>query len=266
MAVPGREFALGLGRGSLAQTGVEIETPAPYAVLGETATMVRRLLAGETVRFGEYAELSDVFGLNPEARMHLRFEPRAPVRTYLGGYGPTALETAGHHMDGLLFGGWFLPLLKAGRVEGLVDRAQAAARSGDRDVDFRVLAGLNVAIAEEPQRAYAFARTHVSHAVVTLNRQLEAEELTRVGIDPGAIDRLEAAFDAGATVQEATELVTDAMVDAFFVVGDADDCVDQLREIDDRFAPPVDRVVFGKLGPDLERGVSALADDVLPAL
>ena len=89
---PGR-VVLGVGTGgSSAQTmGLKLEQVGRAATLEALATMVRRLLAGDSVRFetGVVGRLAWLDG-----------PPTIPI--YLAGSGPRMLETAGRHGDGAI--------------------------------------------------------------------------------------------------------------------------------------------------------------------
>ena len=54
----GREVSVGIGRGSIAQTGKEVSTPSPYSMLSETVTCVNQLLNGTKINFSDYPLLT----------------------------------------------------------------------------------------------------------------------------------------------------------------------------------------------------------------
>ena len=264
----GRELSIGLGRGSLSQTGKQVETPKPYRMLRETAQCLRTLLDGEEITFGDYPLLTSYFNLQPGTTLGMSVTPSSPVRFYVGGHGPTALTVGGKFMDGVVLGGYFIPLARSGMLEERLATADEAAREAGRERPPRRVAELNLSIAEDRDLARAFPKPYVTHMLVGMRRMgFSDASFTDLGIDPDRVDDIEAAFEEGATIHEAANLVSDAMVDATFVAGTPEECLDQLEELTATAARhDIDQLVFAKLGPDYELAIDRLAEDVIPAI
>lgn len=264
----GQELSIGIGRGSLSQTGAQVETPKPYRMLRETVECLRALLAGQQIRFGEYPLLTSYFNLQPETTLTMSVTPTSPVRFYIGGHGPTALTVGGKFMDGVVLGGYFLPLAQSGKLEERLTVADQAAREAGRDRSPRRVAELNLSIADDREVARAFPKPYITHMLIGMRHMgFSDSELSDLDIDPAVVDEIEAAFADGATIREASELVTDAMVEATFVAGTPEECLEQVHELADIAADhDIDQLVFAKLGPDYERAIDLLSEDVIPAL
>jgi hypothetical protein len=71
----------------------------------------------------------------------------------------------------------------------------------------------------------------------------------------------------GASNHALAELITDSMVDALFVAGDAGHCLEQLQQV----AAVVrehgfEQLMFSELGPDVDMGLRVLCDQIVPSL
>jgi len=123
-ALTGGRFTLGLGR-SAAWRWRTYGVPAPtLASMGDTAVILRRLWAGETVRYDGPA------GTFPELRLAQR-PAVAPPRLLLAAVGPRTLALAGSHFDGALLH----PFLTPDAVARSVASVRAGAASAGRDPD-----------------------------------------------------------------------------------------------------------------------------------
>ena len=123
-SLTGGRFRLGLGR-SAGWRWRMYGVPAPtLASLADTADILRRLWAGETVSY------SGAAGDFPELRLPQRPDA-APPPLLLAAVGPKTLELAGRHFDGVILH----PFLTPAAVSRSIERVRAAARAADRDAD-----------------------------------------------------------------------------------------------------------------------------------
>jgi len=260
----GREFGLGLARGNR-YTPSLVNTVKPLAMLQEVAQSIRRLLDGEAVRFADYPAVASYFNLKPEHPFKLTFAPRGPVHLYCGGNGPRALAIGGACMDGLIFGGTFQAVARAGhmaRLMGIAD--EAAAQSGRAPL--RKVAEIKLSVAQDGRAAREFAKHSVARRIVALREEgYSDDDYRRLEIEPDDITRLQKSeredreFDL--------RFVTDAMVDALFVTGSPDECCDKMKQVAAIAAQHGFRqLMFSELGPDLEQGLRLLCDKILPSL
>jgi alkanesulfonate monooxygenase SsuD/methylene tetrahydromethanopterin reductase-like flavin-dependent oxidoreductase (luciferase family) len=75
---------------------------------------------------------------------------------------------------------------------------------------------------------------------------------------------LEEAFSNGATVPEASKLVTDEAVKSCFVAGSPEECQHQIEQLMDTAQTlDFDQVCFAKLGPDYAEAITLLRDEIL---
>ena len=261
----GREFSVGIARGASMIAGKQVEAEKPLTIIRETVSSVNTLLAGDSTYFRDYPHLAKYFHLNPEREFKLNFSPGAPVRFYSGGGGPKNLKIAGEIMDGILIGGYYIPLAKSGRLEGILEPSRAVASESQPAKSMYDTCELNVSISHDRERALEFAKPYVSHILPTLRDMgFSDEELFVAGVEPSLVDTLEEAFSNGATVPEASKLVPDEAVKSCFVAGSPEECQHQIKQLMDTAQTlDFDQVCFAKLGPDYAEAISLLRDEIL---
>jgi alkanesulfonate monooxygenase SsuD/methylene tetrahydromethanopterin reductase-like flavin-dependent oxidoreductase (luciferase family) len=265
---PNQEISVGIARGDLGQSPQHIQATKPIAMVRETVQFLRRALGSETVRYSEFPFLCDYYRLNPHGQFSLAFKPQASFKFYGGGNGPQSLRMCGRVMDGLLSSGTYIPMLKAGRLEGIVRMAEAAAREFDPNKKLRKVCELNVSISRNREKAQEFPKRQVAHSIL----QWEAlgftpEEYAGMGVARADVLKLKAAFESGATVEQAALLVTDQMLRCYYAAGKPEEVRDQIIELvgaAEKFG--YDHVAFAKLGPDYDEAINLLVEQVVPAL
>jgi 5,10-methylenetetrahydromethanopterin reductase len=250
---PGR-VSLGVGAGNVRELldplGLEFDSPA--ARCREMVELVQRELAGSPNGAGFVGTHYRMDG----ARLQFTVDGRVPV--YLAGRGPRVLEAAGQVADGVLIGGLCSPVGIAYALERV--RAGAAARRRD-------LAGIDIAswvtvhVTDDRARELERLRPTVAHIVGGAPPTV----LDAIGVPTELVDRLKADYRQGGGAGAAAH-VTDELVDAFTIVGDAGLCVDRIRALEEAGAtqlvclmPPGDVEAHTAL-------IRRLADAVLPAL
>ena len=209
----------------------------------ETFEFARRLWAGDRVDHDGTFAASDA-GLN--------YEPPqgADIPVHVGGEGPHMCRMAAKHADGLLFNGSHPDDLAWAREQvddGLTERPD------DRG-PFALAAYASVSVAESETEAREAARPPVAYIAAGAAPPV----LDRHGVDPDRAGRIGEALSAGA-FDEAFDLVTPAMVDAFCMAGDVATVAERMAAVLDH----ADGLVVGSpLGPDLEAAVDLAAEAV----
>jgi alkanesulfonate monooxygenase SsuD/methylene tetrahydromethanopterin reductase-like flavin-dependent oxidoreductase (luciferase family) len=255
-----RELSIGLARGSLSKTPRYVRQSTPLAMLHETAQILRHLLDGDEVTFAGYPALAAYFNFAEDGRAALSIRPQGPVRLYGGGNGPRALAIAGETMDGIIYGGSFLAAMHGGAIPGALDAADRAARAGSNSKLLRKVAEINVSLSRDKHAARHYARPFAATVVTHLHRSgYAAAEFRRLGIRAQDVARLVSANHADD--DRIPCLVTDAMVDATIIAGDAAECRPRLRQACAAAAQyGFQQVMFSKIGPDYREGIMLLAD------
>jgi alkanesulfonate monooxygenase SsuD/methylene tetrahydromethanopterin reductase-like flavin-dependent oxidoreductase (luciferase family) len=262
----GREFGLGIARGNR-NTPHYINVVKPISMLRETGESLRRLLDGEAVRFVDYPTIAAYFNIVPDAEFKLNFAAGSSVPLYCGGNGPKALAAGGGCMDGIIFGGTFQSVARAGHMAELMHIADEAARRAGR-ASLRKVAEIKLSVARDGRAARNFVKHSVARRIVSLREggYTNADYL-KLGVDPSGIDRLLAAEKSSGGFDAHLELVTDPMVDALFVAGDPVQCREKMQEVCAiARAHGFQQLMFSELGPDLHDALRLLCDEILPCL
>jgi alkanesulfonate monooxygenase SsuD/methylene tetrahydromethanopterin reductase-like flavin-dependent oxidoreductase (luciferase family) len=264
----GRELAVGIARGDLGQSPQHVQPLKPITMVSETTRLLRQALDGEEFAYADYPFLTEFYRLNPKGKFQLAFRPQSAFKFYGGGNGPQSLRLCGRVMDGMISSGTYIPMLKAGRLEGMLATAQAAAQETNPTKRLRQVCELNVSISSDGQRALDFPRRQVAHSILQWEALgFSAEEYARMGVKREQVLQLKDAFESGATVEQAATLVSDHMVRCYYAAGRPEEVRDQIIELVGAAGRlGYDHVAFAKLGPDYDEAIKLLANQVMPAL
>ena len=263
----GAEFSVGIGRGNIT-TSTMIETPRPLGFMREMAVASRLLLDGEELASSSVPILAEYFKLESSARYRLEFRPARDVVLYCGGDGPRSLEVGARHMEGLLVGPMFRPLATTGRLYGLLDRFDAHAIDSSRPSPRRKVAEVKLALSPDPFESRMYARFDVADRVLGLRwRGFSTEDTAQLGISSEDIDRLARAKEQGGGPEAMASLVTDSMIDAFYIAGDLAYCREELARMRDiAITSGFHQILLSGISPDLGLGMRILLDEILPSL
>ena len=261
----GREFSVGMARGAKAPAGQQVYRPKPLAMVRETTLFLQALLRGETVLVDDYPVVAAHHQIRPGARYRMSFPPQSPIRFYSGGNGPKIHNIAGRIMDGILMGGAFIPLMRIGKLEPLMEIAHEAAQTTDPDKRLFNICEINVSVSRNRAEAKRFTKPYVVQIIVEWG--FSEEEYIALGITPEKVRSVRAAYEAGSTIEEAAEMISDEEVSSCFVAGDPEECLEQLEPL----IAEAERLGFGqvslaKLGPDYDEAIRLLGADVLGKL
>lgn len=262
----GREISIGIARGDLGQSPQHVQTLKPIAMVSETARFLRRALAGEEIPYRDFPFLQEFYRLNPSGKFSLAFRPKSSFKFFGGGNGRQSLRMCGHVMDGLISSGTYIPMLKAGRLPGMLATADHAAKEVDPNKRLRKVCELNVSISRDRTMAIEFPKRQVAHSILQWEALgFTAEEYAKMGVKRDQVLRLKQAFESGATVEEAAKLVTEHMVKTYYAAGTPEEVRDQILELAGAAGTlGYDHVAFAKLGPDYEEAINLLAKQVIP--
>jgi alkanesulfonate monooxygenase SsuD/methylene tetrahydromethanopterin reductase-like flavin-dependent oxidoreductase (luciferase family) len=262
----GREISIGIARGDLGQSPQHVQTLKPIAMVNETARFLRRALAGEEIPYRDFPFLQEFYRLNPSGKFSLAFRPKSSFKFLGGGNGRQSLRMCGHVMDGLISSGTYIPMLKAGRLPGMLATADQAAKEVDPNKRLRKICELNVSISRDRTMAIEFPKRQVAHSILQWEALgFTAEEYAKMGVKREQVLQLKQAFESGATVEEAAKLVTEHMVKTYYAAGTPEEVRDQIIELAGAAGTlGYDHVAFAKLGPDYEEAIHLLAKQVVP--
>lgn len=240
-------FNLGLAAGAgQFLKWVGLEQNQPLAAVTESATVIRRLLAGQR------ADLDGRF-LKWSAEAYLRFTPSRVVPIYLGAMSPHMLRAIGEWADGglpLLF-----PPEHYRNVQPLV---QAGAAQTGRALDSIDLAAcIWCSIDPDRDKAIDALKEKVAYYGHALSQTIYAQ----LGLRAADFAPLEQAVMVENDLEKAKQLVTDPML-AIGIAGSSRDLIARLEGL---IAMGVRHLSFGPpLGPDPLRAIETIARDVIP--
>ena len=209
----GGRFMLGLGRSErfVIQDRMGIPYTHPRPTLEEAVTHIRALLAGErlTTTEGKFRLHRVGLAIHP-------VQPQLPI--YVAAIGPKALRLAGRVADGVLLNAY----VPTAYVRYAVHEIRTAARDAGRDpqaIDIACM--LVVRLTDDPASLWSGLKER-------LVRLLAEPYVGDILLDKGGFDtsilpalRARAAQSGD---QAAVDLISDDMVEAFYLVGPSDHC------------------------------------------
>jgi 5,10-methylenetetrahydromethanopterin reductase len=217
--ISGGRFLLGLGRSEKAvmQEKMGIPYGDSRTALVETVSHLRKLFAGERVTTREgRSRLNNVrLATSP-------LQPRLPI--YLAGIGTKGLRLVGEIADGVVLNAYVPPAYVRYAVAEIRTAASAAGRDPDA-IDIACM--LVMRLTDDPDSI----RPTLKQRIVRLFDEPHVGEilLEKGGFDPSILKPLRATIKNDGE-KAAVPLITDAMVDAFYVVGSATQCQERIAE------------------------------------
>ncbi len=215
--ISGGRFSLGLGRSErgVIQDRMGMSYGDPFQVMESVVSTLRRLMAGEAVTTNETeSRLTNV---------RLAIAPsQAEPPIYLAAIGPKALRLAGAIADGVLLNAY----TPVDYVKYAAEEVRKAAREAGRDPDAVDIACMLVMRqTDEPERLWP----DLKRRIVRLLEEPRVGEilLEKGGFDTSILEPLRASVqqDRGAS---AVDLISDEMVDAFYIVGSEKYCKERV--------------------------------------
>jgi 5,10-methylenetetrahydromethanopterin reductase len=204
---PGR-FIIGLAPGDSALRTIG-QKPPPLRFVENSVVLIRRLLAGDTVRME-----------GTEARLKA---PR-PVPIYLAATGPKMLRLTGRVADGVLLG-FLTDTVQMGPA--MAEIQAGAAETGRSLQEFRKVGWIPCTISPDGRQAVDDAKIHVARHVL---HKFPAA----LGVEPAVVERIRAVYDYSAHMVPGAHhahLVPDEWVERFALAGTPADVLRQTRTL-----------------------------------
>jgi 5,10-methylenetetrahydromethanopterin reductase len=213
----GGRFRLGLGRSdqSVIQDRMGISYGRSRERLEETVTLLRTLLSGgrATSQVGPYRLQNVGLALTPG---------QAQLPIYLAAIGPKALRLAGTLADGVLLNAY----VPTEYVRYAVTEVHQAAQMAGRDPrTIAIACMLVVRLLDDPQRLWTGLKQRLGRLLA--EPYVGEILLEKGGFDPGVLPMLRSAVEQRKE-PEAISLVSDDMVEAFYLVGTAAHCRERI--------------------------------------
>jgi 5,10-methylenetetrahydromethanopterin reductase len=213
--ISGGRFLLGLGRSEkwVIEGRMGISYERPLANLEKVVPVLRQLMAGERTS-NEERKVNNV-------RLAIK-----PVQTnlpiYLAAIGPKALRLAGRVADGVLLNAY----VPTRYIEYAVREIRSAAREAGRDpMAIDIACMLVVRMTDDPEALMPALKERM----VRLLAEPHVGEilLEKGGFDPGILSMLRTPA-AKAGEKSALNLITDSMVESFYLLGNAAQCRERI--------------------------------------
>lgn len=217
--ISGGRFLLGLGRSDkwMIEGRMGMAYERPLAHMKQTVAQLRQLLAGERVSgAGVYWDLKGV---------RLAVKPaQESLPIYLAAIGPKALRLAGAVADGVLLNAYVPTAYVRYAVREIADAAREAGRD-PAAIDIACM--LIVRLTDDPERMMPALKERM---VRLLAEPFVGEVLLeRGGFDAGILPELRAIAESRGE-KAAVGLITEEMVEAFYLLGDAATCRRRIGE------------------------------------
>ena len=215
----GGRFLLGLGRSDrfLIQDRMGIPYGKPLSTIKESVTIIRELLSG--------ARVSSTTGRTILTDTRLAIKPiRDKLPIYLAAIGPNALRLAGAIADGVLLNAY----TPTGYVKYAVGEVRQAAREAGRDPDsIDIACMLVVRLTDDPGSIWS----SLKERLVRLLAEPKVGEilLEKSGGDLSILVPLRASVKENGG-KAAIDLVSDEMVETYYLVGPAARCKERIGE------------------------------------
>ncbi|MEO6350772.1 MAG: LLM class flavin-dependent oxidoreductase [Candidatus Limnocylindrales bacterium] len=218
----GRTF-LALGAGGSGFAEMHLERTQVNHALRECVTVVRGLLAGESVTLdGRVFKLTDA---------KLRFDVRPNIPIFIATRSPKNLELAGEIADGALIATY----VSKPQLKFAIDRIEAgAARAGRSLSDIKLISWVYTSISDDGRQAVENVRPFVTQAL--LNTSPEAYPQILEGFSeelPAYLERCRELGRGGLEEAYADRThLTDEVIKRFSLAGTAEDCIAKVKEIE----------------------------------
>ena len=213
----------------------------PLSRMREYIAFIRKAAAGERLDHdGEFFKTR---------RFRIRFAPhRARLPIYIASLTPASLRLTGEVADG-----WLPIFFAPGRMDALFADIAAGADAAGRSLsDVAVSPQVSIYPTDDPDAARDRERPHIAFYIGGMG-VFYHQYMRRIGFGEQA-DAVRAAYMARER-DKAAALVTDEMVDAFTIIGDAAQCREQMQAYFDAGADEI-RLVFNE--PDADAYIAAM--------
>ena len=217
--ITGGRFLLGLGRSerSVIQDKMGMSYGNSQAAMKAAVSLVKRLLSGERVTDSE-----GPFTLRNARLATTPIQQNLPI--YLAAIGKKGLRLAGAIADGVLLNAYVPPSYVKYAVEEIHSAAQEAGRD-PQSIDIACM--LVTRLTDDPQGMMSTLKKRI---VRLLDEAYVGEILLeKGGFDPSILRPLRESYakDEG---KEAVGLITDEMIESFYLIGSVEKCKERIAE------------------------------------
>lgn len=245
-------FILGLGAGNRTRVlgALGIDPSGVPGRIREAVSVIRRLLAGETVDYQ-----SPTLSLKG---VHLDYRPPYPVPIYIATRGPQVLALGGEVADGVIMEGLFT---EGGLNYGLGHVARGAERAGRSPAAVQTVAWQALSLGDDPQMAGGEAFRRWAGMII---RTTQPDLLQEIGV-PEPVIRAVAEDLATYGEEGAGRRVTAAEVSKLLLVGTPEQVAGEVRRVRARGVSILSGIVLGDYG-EVRATMERFAKEVITTL
>lgn len=242
-------LGVGLAASGAKRQNIDVRASHPFELMRDSADIIRRLIAGETVTS------TKMFQTSTEG-VKLGFDcRRKEIPLFLGAMHRQMLELGGELFDGVLLN-YACPLSYA---KFAVDCIKRGARNRKINSALQIIAFLLLSVAEKHEDAVEASRKY-------LPRYLQrAYEIT---LDYARVsqEEIEPVLTAlrHSSVSNATSLVSDEVVSKLTISGTPEECIKEIRKFSES---GVNQVIAEQiLGPDPKTAIEIIGNEIAPKI
>ena len=158
--------------------------------------------------------------------------------------------------------------LRTGRVPSMIQAFDNAAMASGKTNLATKIAEIKISVSRDRKAARDFVKESAGTRVLNMYRQgYSLEDIQNLGVKLEDVEKLDEADRGGLPPDEFEALVTDDMVNAIFIAGEPDECLERMADIHNiAQSQGFDQLMFSELGPDVDEAVELLVNDVMPAM
>jgi probable F420-dependent oxidoreductase len=245
----GGRMVMGIGRGDSARRVIGLK-PVRVAEFEESCRMIRDFMNGREVDWN-----------GKQLRLEWVKEELGEIPLYVAGYGPKALAVAGRVADGVI-----IQLADPEIITWIMDTARRAAEEAGRDpAELKCIVGAPSKVTDDLQTAREevrwFPAMVSNHVMDLIERYGWESEIPTALTDYVKARKFYDYSEHSRVGAKHGEFVSDEICDRFCVIGDAEQCVDKLRELE---SVGVDQFNIYLMTHGQEETLRAYGDGIIP--
>jgi 5,10-methylenetetrahydromethanopterin reductase len=243
--VSGGKAVLGIGAGD--KTTLEclgVARKKPLATIEESVGIIKQLWNGEVVN--HEGEMFKIRGAS------LNFKPEREIPIYIGAQGPKLLSLAGRIADGVL-----INASHKRDIEIAMKQIAKGAREAKRDVkEIEIAAYTCFSLDADAEKAKKSAKAIVAYIAAGTSKKV----LERHGIPEEDANTIKELLGKR-KFKDASEKVTDDMLDSFSIHGSLKDCQERIEELK---SMEVTQIVAGTpIGPNKKDTIKKIGEKII---
>lgn len=263
-----RGITVGIGAGSPSSN--MIRKTKRVAMVRETILFLRRMFAGQTVKLGEFAALTEFFRLDGNADAFLRLPPERVPEIFVAAAGPQMLKMAWEIGDGLIVSNLSFPtaLVRQGAIDVAMAELEKSRRERNDGRKFTKVLHLHVSTSRDGAAAKRFAKAMGAAALI--QGHMLKQRMVKLPLPDETLRAVQAAHAGGQHLDAMIELISDDLLAQVgtVIAGTPAQCIDGIDEML-RAAKPYGFDIVdlaSPLGPNWDEAIDLICQEIIPAI